>query len=595
MHGPRSRTIGLVRDNGRMQSENGTAIQRRIRRWFPVTSWSRKYTRDDLEGDLVAGIITAILLVPQGMAFAILAGLPAQVGLYASVLPPIVYALLGTSRTLAVGPVSVAAIMVAHALGDLPADVDTLHAALTLALLAGVFLLFMGMLGMGTIANFLSHPVLSGFINAAALLIVINQLPNLTGITLPAQWEMADMVQLIIDSIASTHGITLLIGIASIALLVYASGPLVKQLQSIGAPPQRVTILSRAAPLFVVLCATIAVSAGNLTETAAVDVVGIIPQGLPMPSLPLPGLELAIELLPAALLIGLVGYVESVSIAKALANQRRQRIDTNQELIALGVANIAGGVSGGMPVAGGFSRTMVNYTAGARTQFAAIVTAILVGAVALFFTPLLENIPKAALAAIIIVAVSKLIDIKAILGIWRYDRVDGAVLLVTALGVLLVGIEAGLAIGIGLSLISFALRAARPHVAVLGRIRGSEHFRNVKRHKVQTWPQLLFLRVDENLTFANASFLESLVNNKLATIGEIRHVILVLSSVNAVDTTALEVLERLAESSKEAGVSLHLSDVKGPVMDRLERSRLIKAIAPGEVFLSAHLAAEALG
>ena len=595
MHGPRSRTIGLVRDNGRMQSENGTAIQRRIRRWFPVTSWSRKYTRDDLEGDLVAGIITAILLVPQGMAFAILAGLPAQVGLYASVLPPIVYALLGTSRTLAVGPVSVAAIMVAHALGDLPADVDTLHAALTLALLAGVFLLFMGMLGMGTIANFLSHPVLSGFINAAALLIVINQLPNLTGITLPAQWEMADMVQLVIDSIASTHGITLLIGIASIALLVYASGPLVKQLQSIGAPPQRVTILSRTAPLFVVLCATIAVSAGNLTETAAVDVVGIIPQGLPMPSLPLPGLELAIELLPAALLIGLVGYVESVSIAKALANRRRQRIDTNQELIALGMANIAGGVSGGMPVAGGFSRTMVNYTAGARTQFAAIITAILVGAVALFFTPLLENIPKAALAAIIIVAVSKLIDIKAILGIWRYDRVDGAVLLVTALGVLLVGIEAGLAIGIGLSLISFALRAARPHVAVLGRIRGSEHFRNVKRHKVQTWPQLLFLRVDENLTFANASFLESLVNSKLVTVGEIRHVILVLSSVNAVDTTALEVLERLAESSKEAGVNLHLSDVKGPVMDRLERSGLIKAIAPGEVFLSAHLAAEALG
>jgi SulP family sulfate permease len=582
-----------------MHAKNGTTAQPaspgRIQRWLPITGWLRSYTREDLEGDLVAGIITAILLVPQGMAFAILAGLPAQAGLYASVLPPFIYALLGTSRTLAVGPVSVAALMVAHALSDLPANVDVLDAALTLALLAGVFLLAMGMLGMGQVANFLSHPVLSGFTNAAALLIIFNQLPNLTGVTLPSEWAATDVAQQLVDAIASIQGITLLIGVASIGLLLYAGGPLVNLLTSFGASRQRALVLSRAAPLLVVLLATIAVSTGNFAETAAVAVVGSIPAGLPIPTLALPGVELALELLPAALLIGLVGYVESVSIAKSLANRRRQRIDTNQELIALGMANIAGGVSGGMPVAGGFSRTMVNFTAGARTQFAAIITAILVGAVALFFTPLLENIPKAALAAIIIVAVSKLIDIKAILSIWRYDRVDGAVLLVTAAGVLLVGIEAGLATGIALSLISFALRAAHPHVAVLGRIRGSEHFRNVKRHEVQTWPQLLFLRVDENLTFANASFTESLVNGELAAGGDIRHVILVLSSVNAVDSTALEVLERLAESSKEAGVNLHLSDVKGPVMDRLGRSGLIKAIAPGEVFLSAHLAAEKLG
>jgi len=582
-----------------MQTGNGTTAQPsspgRIQRWLPITSWLRRYTRDDLEGDLVAGFVTAILLVPQGMAFAMLAGLPAQVGLYASVLPPLVYALLGTSRTLAVGPVSVAAIMVAHALSDLPANVDAVHAALTLALLAGIFLWIMGMLGMRLIAIFLSHPVLSGFINAAALLIVFNQLPNLTGVTLPAEWAVTDVARLVANGIASTHGITLLIGVASIGLLLYAGGPLVNLLSSFGISRQRALVLSRAAPLLVVLFATIAVSTGNLAETAAVAVVGSIPAGLPMPKLILPGAELALELLPAALLIGLVGYVESVSISKALANRRRQRIDTNQELIALGMANIAGGVSGGMPVAGGFSRTMVNFTAGARTQFAAIITAVLVGTVALFFTPLLENIPKAALAAIIIVAVSQLIDIKAILSIWRYDRVDGAVLLVTAAGVVLVGIEAGLATGIALSLISFAVRAARPHVAVLGRIRGSEHFRNVKRHDVQTWPHLLFLRVDENLTFANASFLESLVNNELVKLGDVRHVILVLSSVNAVDSTALQVLERLAESSREAGVDLHLSDVKGPVMDRLERSGLIKAIAPGEVFLSAHLAAEKLG
>ncbi len=562
-----------------------------VERFFPVVQWLRRYTREDLEGDLVAGIITAILLVPQGMAFAILAGLPAQIGLYASILPPIVYALLGTSRTLAVGPVSVAAIMVAQALADVPGSVDPLPAALTLALIAGAVLLVMGFAGMGMVANFLSHPVLSGFIHAAVVLIVLSQLPNLTGIGAPAEWTLTDIMHSVTSGLANTHGVTLLIGMSSIALLLLAGGPVMKLLNRLGIPQRRAMAMSRTAPLLVVMLATLAVTLAGLDFVATV---GAIPQGLPVPSLTLPEAGMAIQLLPAAILIGLVGYVESVSIAITLANRRRQHIDTNQELIALGAANLAGGMSGGMPVAGGFSRTMVNFAAGARTQFAAIITAILVGAVALFFTPLLENLPKAALAAIIIVAVSRLVDLKSVINIWRYDRVDGVVLLVTAAGVLAIGIEPGLAIGIAVSLISFALRAARPHVAVMGRIRGSEHFRNIRRHDVETWPQLLFLRVDENLTFANASFLESLVSSKLASRGDIRHVVLVLSSVNAIDSTALDVLERLAESSREAKVTLHLSDVKGPVMDRLERSNLLKAIEPGRVFLSAHQAAEAL-
>ena len=578
-----------------MQSNNNTnnrlTAPALVARFFPCLQWLQRYTRDDLEGDLAAGIITAILLVPQGMAFAILAGLPAQVGLYASILPPIAYALFGTSRTLAVGPVSVAAIMVAHALSDLPSSIDPLQAALTLALIAGAVLLLMGFIGMGLVANFLSHPVLSGFIHAAVILIVLNQLPNLTGINLPVEWTIAGIIDSVTGGLAATRGITLLIGAVSIALLLLAGGAVVTLLIRLGVSQHRATMVSRAAPLLVVMMATAVVSLGGLDFVATV---GTIPQGLPMPTLALPQAQLAIELLPAAILIGLVGYVESVSIAITLANRRRQHIDANQELIALGAANIAAGVSGGMPVAGGFSRTMVNFAAGARTQFAAIITAVLVAAVALFFTPLLENLPKAALAAIIIVAVSRLVDLRAIINIWRFDRVDGLVLLATALSVLAIGIEPGLAIGIALSLVSFVVRAARPHVAVMGRIRGTEHFRNVRRHQVETWPQLLFLRVDENLTFANAAFLESLVSRKLAARGDIRHVILVLSSVNSIDSTALEVLERLAESSREAEVTLHLSDVKGPVMDRLERSKLLKAIEPGQVFLSAHQAAETL-
>ncbi len=578
-----------------MQSNNKTNDRGQslalIERFFPCLRWVQRYTRDDLEGDLAAGIITAILLVPQGMAFAILAGLPAQIGLYASILPPIAYAVFGTSRTLAVGPVSVAAIMVAHALSDLPSSIDPLQAALTLALIAGAVLLLMGFAGMGLVANFLSHPVLSGFIHAAVILIVLNQLPNLTGINLPGEWTIAGITDSVMDSLAATRGITLLIGAVSIALLLLAGGAVVTLLIRLGVSQHRATVVSRTAPLMVVIMATAVVSLGGLEFVATV---GTIPQGLPMPTLALPQAQLAIELLPAAILIGLVGYVESVSIAITLANRRRQHIDANQELIGLGAANIAAGVAGGMPVAGGFSRTMVNFSAGARTQFAAIITAVLVAAVALFFTPLLENLPKAALAAIIIVAVSRLVDVRAIINIWRFDRVDGLVLLATALSVLAIGIEPGLAIGIALSLISFVVRAARPHVAVMGRIRGTEHFRNVRRHQVETWPQLLFLRVDENLTFANAAFLESLVSRKLAARGDIRHVILVLSSVNSIDSTALEVLERLAESSREAEVTLHLSDVKGPVMDRLERSKLLKAIEPGQVFLSAHQAAETL-
>lgn len=573
----------------RVRAASETAA--RLERLFPIAGWLRRYSREDFEGDLIAGIVTAILLVPQGMAFAILAGLPAQTGLYASILPPLVYALFGTSRTLAVGPVSVAAIMVAQALGGLPADVDHLQAAVTLALLAGGALLVMGLLGMGLVANFLSHPVLSGFTNAAAILIVLSQIPNLVGFSWPDHVAFGRVLELVQSGLSNTHGITLLIGIASVALLLFAGEPLLRLLRASGMPTQRALVTSRTAPLLVVLLATLAVSGGHLDFVA---VVGTIPAGLPMPTFAMPETALAIDLLPAAALIALVGYVESVSIAKALANRRRQKIHTNQELIALGAANLAGGISGGMPVAGGFSRTMVNFGAGARTQLSAIITAILVATVALFFTPLLENIPKAALAAIIIVAVSKLIDVKAVLSVWNHDRLDGAVLLITALGVLTVGIERGLAAGIVSSLASLVLRAARPHVAVMGRIRGSEHFRNVLRHEVQTWPQLLFLRIDENLTFANATFLESLVSRHLTAISDVRHVVLVLSSVNSIDSTALEVLERLAVLGRETGVCLHFSDVKGPVMDRLQRSHLIESMSPGKVFLSAHQAAEAL-
>ncbi len=587
-----------MRDNPPMA---GTAssfkahLQHPLERWLPIAGWLRRYTREDFHGDLTAGIVTAILLVPQGMAFALLAGLPAQIGLYVSILPPLIYALFGTSRTLAVGPVSVAAIMVAHALSDLPAGTDPLMAAVGLALLSGAALLAMGVARMGVVANFLSHPVLSGFTTAAAILIIANQLSPLTGIEWPENPAWQTLPSQLAQATADAPGATVVIGLGAVGWLLFAGMPMARALQRAGVSQHRALIVTRAAPLLAVIAGVAVVSAGNLDTSASVAVVGRIPHGLPSITIgPVP-MSLLIDLLPAAFLIGLVGYVESVSIAKLLAGRHRQRIDANQEMIALGAANVAAGLSGGMPVAGGFSRTMVNYAAGARTQLAAIITAALVGLVALFFTPALASVPKAVLAAIIIVAVSRLVDLKGAAAVWRYDRVDGAVLGLTVAGVLGLGIEPGLAIGIIASLTSFVLRAARPHVAVLGRIRGSEHFRNIKRHEVQTWPHVLFLRVDENLSFANASFLETCLMTELATRAEVRHIVLVMSSVNAIDSTALETLERAARSACEAGATVHLSDVKGPVMDRLKLTGLLEALAPGRVFLSAHLAAEELG
>lgn len=562
-----------------------------LRRHIPMLEWARQYSRADLGGDLLAGIITAILLVPQAMAFALLAGLPPQAGLYASILPPVIYAVFGTSRTLAVGPVSIAAIMVAQALAQLPAGVDPLSAALALALLVGAMLIVLGTLRMGLLANFLSHPVLSGFTSAAAVVIIAAQLPSLLGVTMPRAWRPADVPA----SVTALNPYALALGAAAIALLWFAASPLERTLRRFGVGAKSAVIATKTAPLIVVLASTVAVAALDLDMAHGVAVVGVLPAGLPEFSFPLPGWELLRTLLPAAALIAIVNYVESVSIAKTLANRRRQTIDPNQELLALGAANLSAAISGGMPVAGGFSRTMVNFNAGARTQAAAVITALLVAMVALLFTPLLAHVPKAALAAIIILAVSRLIDLRTALHAWRYDRVDGAVLVTTALGVLLLGIESGLVAGLVLSLLAYVWRASRPHFAVLGRVPGSEHFRNVLRYtNLETWPHILLLRVDEHLSFANTAFLEQVMMQQVAEKGRLKHLVLVCGGINGVDFSALEMLVKLTSSLRDAGITLHLAEVKGPVMDRLRGTALMRMLAPGRVFLSAHEAVEML-
>lgn len=549
-----------------------------------------------LSDDVLAGVITAILLVPQGMAYAMLAGLPPEMGLYASILPPIVYALIGSSRTLAVGPVAVAALMVANALSTHFGNESSeaaLAGAMILAAETGALLLLMGIFRVGTLVSFISHPVLSGFTSGAVLLIVSSQLKHLSGI----QLERGDLFATVIpffQRIGDVHVPTLLFGLISILLLLLARKPMARFLVAHGIPHSTAAIIGRMAPLVIVIGSTV-VAGVSQAEGYGLSVVGAIPGGLPVPDLDFLSAEGWVALLPSAVLIALVGYVESVSVAKVLAARRRQKIDANRELTALGMSNIAAAVGGAMPVAGGFSRSVVNFDAGARTQFSAIVTATLVAVVAAFFTDWFYYLPNAVLAAIIVVAVVQLVDISGAVAIWRYDRADGIALLATGLAVPFLGIESGLLIGIGLSLVLYLWRTSQPHMAILGRVPDTDHFRNVNRYRVDTLPSVLIIRVDENLYFANANAVETYLMQKVACNEDVQDVVLLMSAVNYVDSSALEMLEHLEMDFRATGVSMHLAEVKGPVMDRLHHTRLGKALADSRIHLSAKHAWEALG
>lgn len=564
---------------------------------LPLVTSLRAADAGSRREDLIAGLITAILLVPQAMAYAQLAGLPPHAGLIASIVPPIIYALFGSSRALAVGPVAVAALMVAHALqafaGEDMAKWST--GAMILAAESGLLLLIMRGLRLGALVHFVSHPVLYGFTSGAAILIIISQVKYLTGLDLPrgSPWETLGPLM---TSWQHISGVTLIFSIVSIAFLIFARSPLVRLLQWMGVSATAAGMISRAAPLAVVLVSILAV--GMLGEGAREDlhVVGTIASGIPIPDfrgLLGPGW---IELAPSAILIALVGYVESIAVARVLAARRRQKIDADQELTALGLANIGAALTGAMPVAGGFSRSVVNFDAGARTQLAACVTALLVGIVTLFFTGVFEPLPQAVLAAIIVVAVAQLIDWKATREVFSYDRGDGMSLLVTMLGVLVLGIEAGLVLGVALAISLHLKRTSVPHVAVMGRVPGTEHFRNVNRHAVECTPGVLIARIDESLYFANIAVVEQTVEHALDAAqakGPVHTLLLVMSAVSSIDASAEEALVHWDESLEARGITLHLAEVKGPVMDQLKSSGFGRSIAD-RVHLSTHQALQAL-
>jgi sulfate permease, SulP family len=564
-----------------------------IERLLPGIAWMRRYDRTALQGDALAALIVTIMLIPQSLAYALLAGLPPEVGLYASMLPLVGYALFGSSSTLAVGPVAVVSLMTAAAVGDFAAvgTPEYRGAALALALLSGVLLVALGLLRLGFLASLLSHPVISGFITASGILIAASQLKHILGVEAGGH-TLIELVRSLAEHIDGVNGPTLAVGVGATVFLFWVRKALKPLLMKAGLGPRLADSLAKAGPVAAVVATILLVELLSLGE-AGVRVVGEIPQGLPPVTLPPLDPALWRELLPSAVLISVVGFVESVSVAQTLAAKRRERIAPNRELIGLGAANLAASVTGGYPVTGGFARSVVNFDAGARTPLAGVMTAVGIGLTALLLTPLFQQLPKATLAATIVVAVLSLVDLGALKRTWIYSKGDFAAMAATILVVLGAGVEAGIVTGVTLSVVLFLVRSSRPHMAVVGQVPGTQHFRNVKRHRVTVSPTVLSLRVDESLYFANARWLEDKLYDMAIADKSIRHVVLICAAVNDIDASALESLEALNERLKAAGVSFHLSEVKGPVMDKLKRSPFLEQLT-GKVFLSQYDALAAL-
>lgn len=558
-----------------------------------MLDWGRRYDRKTFTSDLLAALIVTIMLVPQSLAYALLAGLPPEVGLYASVAPLLLYAVFGSSRVLAVGPVAVASLMTAAAIGE-HAELGTpayWSAAMTLAFLSGAMLLAMGVLRLGFLANFLSHPVTSGFISASGLLIAASQLKTLMRVEADGH-DLLDLLMALGRQVEHAHVLTLGVGALATAFLFWVRKGLKPLLVRSGMSAKAADAIAKAGPV-VAIAATTGLAWAFSWQAQGMKVVGSIPRGLPPLTVPSWDLTLWRELALPAFMISVVGFVESVSVGQTLAAKRRQRIEPDQELVALGASNLSAAFTGGFPVTGGFARSVVNFDAGAQTPAAGVFTAVGIALASLLLTPALYYLPQATLSATIIVAVLSLVDFSILKRTWAYSKADFAAVAATLLATLGLGVETGLVVGVSVSLVLYLSRTSRPHIAIVGLVPGTEHFRNVLRHQVLVSPQLVTLRVDGSLYFANARTLEDRVNDAVANHPELRHMVLQCSAISDIDASALESLEAIEHRLRDAGIALHLSEVKGPLMDRLNNTAFARRLS-GKVFLTQYQAVAAL-
>ena len=556
----------------------------------PLPDWLKTYQSQFIAGDITAGLIVTVMLIPQSLAYAMLAGLPPEIGLYASLLPMVAYALFGSSMTLAVGPVAVSSLMTASALMPMASQGSAEYVSLSilLALLSGLMLLAAGFLRLGFLAWFLSHPVISGFISGSAILIAIGQLKYLLGLQFSSSGVVSSLNKLGLH-LHETNTTTALLGLGAVVFLFFARnylGPLLKQL---GISAKSSDLITKLAPMAVVIVSTALVASYGLDQTDKVSIVGRVPGGLPSIALPSIQWEQIHTLWLPALLISLVGFVESVSVGQSLALKRGQRIDPNRELVGIGAANVASALSGGFPVTGGFARSVVNFSAGAQTPAAGIVSAVLMAIVIAGLTDWFYYLPQAVLSATIIVAVTGLIDTHTLKEAWHYDKADAIALLLTFSGVIVFGVEEGIVIGVAMSLAVLVWRSSHPHMALVGRVPGTEHFRNIERHQVDVFPGLIALRIDESIYFANSQLIAEKIEGLLSENPATNCVLLILSAVNQLDTTALSMLTELEKTLAARNITLQFAEVKGPVQDRLQQTELGERMQ-NKIFLSTHQA-----
>jgi len=553
--------------------------------YLPVLTWGRTYTRQSFTNDLTAAIIVTIMLIPQSLAYAMLAGLPPQMGLYASILPITLYAVFGTSRSLAVGPVAVVSLLTAASISRIatPGSDDYIVAAIALAFLSGVLLAAMGVFRLGFMANFLSHPVIAGFITASGLIIAASQLKAILGISAEGH-NLVQLAESLWAHRQDINWITALIGSLTTAFLFWVRKGLLPLLLALGLSEPVAKIMAKAGPVAAIVATTALVWLLDL-QSYGVKIVGLVPQGLPPLTMPKFSLDLWSSLLTSAILISVIGFVESISVAQTLAAKKRQRIDPDQELIGLGAANIGASFTSGFPVTGGFSRSVVNYDAGAETPAAGAYTAGGLIFASVFLTPLIFFLPRATLAATIIVAVLSLVDFKILGKAWRYSKADFTAVTTTMAITLVVGVEVGVITGVLVSILIHLYKSSRPHIATVGQVPNSEHYRNILRYDVITQPHILSIRVDESLYFANARFLEDHLFARATQQPQLRHVVLMCSAINDIDMSALDSLEAVNARLRDMGVSFHLSEVKGPVMDRLTGTEFLAQLT-GDIFLS---------
>ena len=548
---------------------------------FPALKWLKTYHPTHFKADVVAALIVLAMLVPQGMAYAMLAGLPPVMGIYASILPMIIYAFTGSSTTLSIGPVAIISMMVFSALQPLFAVGSTayIEAACLLAIMVGIISLILGLFRFGFLIQLISHPVIKSFIIASALLIALGQFKFLLDIPL----QTNNIPEFIGSLVINFHHISFLsmgVSLAAISILVF----LPKWVRS--------DFLNKTIPLLLVLSSIIVVYAFNLDQHG-LKTVGIIPTGLPSFHFPTWNFDLVQKLLPSAFIIAMISFVESLAIAQATALQKRDDLNSNQELIALGLANIAAGINMGFAVSGSLSRTVVNSDAGAKTPMSGVMSSLLMIAVSLYFTSFFQNLPLTILAATIFVSIWKLVSFLPFFETWKYSKADGLAMWATFFGVTCIDISTGLVIGIILTFILLLWRISRPHIAVIGLVEGTQHFRNVSRYDVLTTETIASFRIDENLNFLNAHVLKGYIITELSHNPQIQHVVINCSSISNIDLSAVEMLEDLNRELLQLGIQLHLSEVKSPVMDQLNSSRLINMLS-GKIFLSHYQAIQTL-